>query len=322
MTNVLFMGTPEFARDQLAALWEAREALDLNIVGVVSQPDKPKGRGYKMIPTPTKVYAEERGIAVYQPETLKDGAFADMLAALDPALIVVAAYGRILPPYILDYPKFGCINLHGSLLPEYRGAAPMQRAIMQGKDMVGVTTMFMAEGLDTGNMLEKAEMTLTDDDNFETVHDTLAEIGSELLLSTLTGLENNTIKPIPQDDDLATYAAKIENTDCVIDFKADYRAIFNQIRGLSPFPLAFCRHNGKMLKIIAARPLSDEMLIARGLDITAPCGSVLSLDNGTIVIRCQNGALAVSAVLPEGKSRMLARDFINGRKIAVGDQLT
>ena len=315
--RILFMGTPDFAVPSLKKLSDKH-----TVVGVVTQPDKPKGRHMTLTPPAVKVIAESLSLPVYQPMTLKDGAFQETLDSLHPDAIIVVAYGKILPKYILNYPKFGCINLHGSLLPEYRGAAPMQRAIMQGKDVVGVTTMFMAEGLDTGDMLEKAEMTLTDDDNFETVHDTLAEIGSDLLLSTLTGLENNTIKPISQDDDLATYAAKIENADCVIDFKADYRAIFNQIRGLSPFPLAFCRHNGKMLKIIAARPLSDETLIARGLDITAPYGSVLSLDNGTIVIRCQNGALVVSAVLPEGKSRMLARDFINGRKIAVGDQLT
>ena len=182
--KIIFMGTPEFARDQLAALWEAREALDLNIVGVVSQPDKPKGRGYKMIPTPTKVYAEERGIAVYQPETLKDGAFADTLAALDPALIVVAAYGRILPPYILDYPKYGCINVHGSLLPAYRGAAPIQRALMENWEegaQSGVSIMEIVQALDAGPVYAQEALPLAGHTG-GTLHDALAETGGRLLL--------------------------------------------------------------------------------------------------------------------------------------------
>ena len=311
------MGTPDFAVPSLKLLCDTYD-----VVGVVTQPDKPKGRHMTLTPPPVKVEALARGIEVYQPTTLKDNAFAQELKTLSPDVIVVVAYGKILPKYVLDFPHLGCINLHGSLLPEFRGAAPMQRAIMQGKDVVGVTTMYMAEGLDTGDMLEFASIPLTDDDNFETVHDKLASIGSELLISTLSKLDQNTITPIPQDDSLATYAAKIENADCVIDFSNDYRAVFNQIRGLSPFPLAFCHHNGKMLKIIDARPISEEELKVNNCDLTLPFGTVLSLNQGTILVRAQNGALAISAVLPEGKSRMKARDFINGRKISEGDLLT
>ena len=312
--KVLFMGTPDFAVPSLKKLAES-----YTVVGVVSQPDKPKGRHMTLTPPAVKVAAEELSIPVYQPTTLKDFAFQETLEQLAPDVIVVVAYGKILPKYVLEYPRLGCVNLHGSLLPEFRGAAPMQRAIMQGKDAVGVTTMLMAEGLDTGDMLEVASIPLEDDDNFETVHDKLASIGSKLLVSTLLKLDEGSIVPIPQDDSQATYAAKIENADCVIDFSNDCRAIFNQIRGLSPFPLAFCRHNGKMLKIISARPVDEEKLQRSGCDLTAAVGTVLSLDNNQILVRCKSGAIAISALLPEGKSRMQARDFINGRKVVVGD---
>lgn len=313
--KILFMGTPDFAVPSLKKLADA-----FTVVGVVTQPDKPKGRHMILTPSAVKVAAMEKNIPVFQPTTLKDNAFLDTLTELAPDAIVVVAYGKILPKYILDFPRLGCVNLHGSLLPEFRGAAPMQRAIMQGKEVVGVTTMYMAEGLDTGDMLEKAEMVLTEEDNFETVHDTLAAIGSDLLVSTLEKLKTRTITPTPQDDTLATYAAKIENTDCVLDFSQSAATLFHQIRGLSPFPLAFCRHNGKTLKIIDSRIVDESKLKAS--ELTAPVGTVLSLENGEILVRCGNGALTIRALLPEGKSRMKAKDFINGRKIQKGDLLT
>ena len=312
--KILFMGTPDFAVPSLKKLADA-----FTVVGVVTQPDKPKGRHMTLTPSAVKVAALEKNIPVYQPTTLKDNAFLDTLTELDPDAIAVVAYGKILPKYILEYPRLGCVNLHGSLLPEFRGAAPMQRAIMQGKEVVGVTTMFMAEGLDTGDMLEKAEMVLTEEDNFETVHDTLAAIGSDLLVSTLEKLETHAITPTPQDDALATYAAKIENTDCVLDFSKPAGDLFHQIRGLSPFPLAFCRHNGKTLKIIDSRAVDESKLKAS--ELATPIGTVLSLENGEILVRCGNGALKIRALLPEGKSRMKAKDFINGRKIQKGDLL-
>jgi len=314
--KVLFMGTPDFAVPSLNALLR-----NFTVVGVVTQPDKPKGRHMILTPSPVKVVALEHNIPVFQPQTLKDGAFTETLKDLDPDVIAVVAYGKILPKYILEYPRLGCVNVHGSLLPEFRGAAPMQRAIMQGKDVVGVTTMFMAEGLDTGDMLEKAEMKLTDSDNFETVHDTLAVLGADLLISTIDKLADAAISPQPQDDTLATYAAKIENADCVLNFSSDANNLFNQIRGLSPFPLAFCRHNGKMLKIIDSRPVSENDLMRMNVDHSVPHGTVLSTEKGEILVRCKSGAIRILAVLPEGKSRMMAKDFINGRKIQVGDQL-
>ena len=320
MTNVLFMGTPEFARDQLAALWEAREALDLNIVGVVSQPDKPKGRGYKMIPTPTKVYAEERGIAVYQPETLKDGAFADTLAALDPALIVVAAYGRILPPYILDYPKYGCINVHGSLLPAYRGAAPIQRAIMDGCKETGVTIMYMERGLDTGDMIAKRAVAIEENEDFGSLYAKMGKIGAELLIETIPTLLDGTAGREMQDDTLATYAQKIEKAECAIDFDCDARALHDRIRGLSPAPLAFavlCHgEEAKTVKLVSTAVLSEDGVHGEMGEVTE-----VNAKKGYFSVACKKGVLAVTALVPEGKGRMQAGDFIRGRKIDVGDKL-
>ena len=309
--RILFMGTPDFALFSLRAMVEAGET----IIGVVTQPDKPKGRGYALTPPPVKVYAQERGIPVYQPNTLRGEEFAALLAELAPELIVVAAYGKILPQNVLDYPRHGCINIHGSLLPEYRGAAPMQRAIIDGKRQTGVTTMQMAAGLDTGDMLLVGELPIEENDNFETVHDKLGALGAKVMLCTLEALKNGTLTPIKQDDALATHAAKIEKADCLIDFARDADAVHNQIRGLSPIPLAFTHTpDGKMLKVIASA-VSD-----RATAHATP-GKVLSLEKGRITVACARGTVDLLTVLPEGKKRMSAADFINGRKLCVGDVL-
>ncbi len=308
--RILYMGTPDFAVLPFRVLTE-----NFDVVGVVTQPDKPKGRHMTLTPPAVKVAAMEKNIPVFQPTTLKDGAFQEVLDQLTPDVIVVVAYGKILPKYILDYPKYGCVNLHGSLLPKYRGAAPMQRALIDGEKETGVTTMCMAEGLDTGDMLEIATTPITEEDNFETIHDRLSEMGASLLLSTLHKLKEGSIIPQKQDDALATYAAKIENLDCRIDFSQGAYTVFNQVRGLSPFPLAVCKHNGKMLKVIDCRAQ-----ISRAYP-NAVCGEVVSLDKGCITVKCNDGVIVIRAVLPEGKSRMKASDFINGRKIQVGDIL-
>ena len=308
--RILFMGTPDFALFSLRALVESGE----DVIGVVTQPDKPKGRGYALTPPPVKVYAEEKGLPVYQPATLRGDEFAATLAALDPDLIVVVAFGKILPQNVLDYPKFGCINVHGSLLPEYRGAAPMQRAIIDGKKETGITTMVMADGIDTGDMLLKRKICIETNDNFETVHDKLGICGAETLLDTLKELRAGTLIRQKQDDALATYAAKIEKADCLIDFDRPASAVHDQIRGLSPIPLSFTHTpDGKMLKIIASELVS--------VDHQALAGTVLSLDGGKILVACRDGAVALLTVLPEGKKRMSSSDFINGRKIQVGDLL-
>ena len=194
--RIIFMGTPDFAVPSLRALCEAGE----NVVAVITQPDKPRGRGYVLTPTPVKAYALERGIPVYQPETLRGGAFDDTLRTLAPDLIIVVAYGKILPLSVLSCPPLGCINVHGSLLPALRGAAPMQRAIMDGHPVTGVTTMYMAEGLDTGDMLLREEVEILTDDNFETIHDKLAEAGARTLLATLAALRDGTLVATPQDN--------------------------------------------------------------------------------------------------------------------------
>lgn len=308
--RVLFMGTPDFALFTLRALVEAGE----EIVGVVTQPDKPKGRGYELQPPPVKVYAKAQGIPVYQPTTLRDGAFATELEALAPDVIVVVAYGKILPPYVLGYPKYGCVNVHGSLLPAYRGAAPMQRAIMDGHTETGITTMLMNEGLDTGDMLLTVRVSIGENDNFEDIHDKLGEAGAALLLDTLMGLRKGTVTPLPQDNSLATYAAKIEKKDCLIDFRESAQTVHNTVRGLSPIPLAFTHTpDGKLLKLIESR-----VVCVRGA-LAAP-GTVLSLD-GEVVVACGTGSVAFTRVLPEGKGRMSAADYIRGRRLAVGDIL-
>lgn len=305
------MGTPDFALFSLKGLCEN----GYNVIGVVTQPDKPKGRGYTLAPPPVKVYAEEIGIPVYQPNSLRTEEFASLLAELDPELIAVVAYGKILPKNVLDYPKYGCINVHGSLLPEYRGAAPMQMAIIDGKKTTGITTMFMAEGLDTGDMLLKAECEIAENDNFEIIHDRLGALGAELLRKTVDGLAKNEITPIPQDHSKATHTSKITKEDCLIDFSKDADTVHNLIRGLSPIPLSFTHTpDGKLLKIVESEICERE---SENEDF----GKVISLENGKIRILCARGSINVLKVLPEGKGRMSAADFIRGRKISEGDVL-
>ena len=308
--RILFMGTPDFALFSLKALCEAGE----EVIGVVTQPDKPKGRGYTLTPPPVKVYALEKGLPVYQPATLRGEEFASLLDTLAPELIVVVAYGKILPENVINYPKYGCINVHGSLLPKYRGAAPMQRAIMDGDRVTGITTMYMDVGLDTGDMLLREEIAIEENDNFENIHDKLGACGAALIVKTLEALKNGTAPRIKQDDALATYAAKITKEDCLLNFHADAATVHNQIRGLSPIPLAFTHTpDGKLLKVTESRKLDD----------TAPhaqAGEILSLEGG-ITVACATGSVLLTGVLPEGKSRMPAVDFIRGRKVNVGDIL-
>ena len=308
--KILFMGTPDFAVFSLRSLIEAGH----EICGVVTQPDKPRGRGYTLTPPPVKVEAEKHGVTVYQPSTLRDEAFASLLEELSPDACVVVAYGKILPENVLKFPKYGCINVHGSLLPEYRGAAPMQRAIIDGKTVTGITTMLMDVGLDTGDMLLREEIEILENDNFEDIHDKLGICGASLIVRTVAALEDGSALPVPQDETRATYAAKITKADCIIDFEKDAKAVHDLIRGLSPIPLAFTHTpDGKLLKVTSAR-LSNESKTG------ASAGEVISLTDG-ITVSCGKGAVTLLGVIPEGKSRMSAADFIRGRKIAVGDIL-
>lgn len=304
------MGTPDFALGSLRALYESGE----EIIGVVTQPDKPRGRGYELTPPPVKVYALEKGIDVYQPQTLRGDDFASLLAELDPEMIVVVAYGKILPENVINYPKLGCINVHGSLLPEYRGAAPMQRAIIDGKEKTGITTMYMDVGLDTGDMLLKGECDINENDNFEDIHDRLMALGGEVLLDTVKLIKEGKAVRIKQDDSLSNYAAKIEKADCLIDFSKPAKAVHDQIRGLSPIPLSFTHTaDGKLLKVLEARVNMRE-------GVCGKAGEVVSLDGG-IEVACGEGSVLLLRVLPEGKGRMAAADFVRGRKVSLGDIL-
>ncbi len=307
--RILFMGTPDIAASCLSALLDAGE----EVVAVVTQADRPKGRGYVLTPPPVKVTALARGIPVYQPSSLRDGSFDKTLAALAPDLIAVVAYGKILPPSVLSLPRYGCINVHASLLPKYRGAAPIQRAIMDGERETGVTTMYMAEGLDTGDMLLSEKIAITPDDNFETIHDRMAEVGGRLLLETVRCLREGSAVRTPQNEAEATYAHKIEKADCHLDLTRSARELDPYIRGLSPVPLAFVRRaDGKMLKILRAVPVEGE-----GVP-----GEVLRLDDragGGITVACGEGALLLREILPEGKGRMLAADYVRGRQIQIGE---
>lgn len=306
--QILFMGTPEISAICLKRLVSDGH----NVVGVVTAEDKPRGRKMLMTPTETKRAAEELSIPVVTPKTLRDDEFAGELSRFAPDMIVVVAYGKILPKSVIDYPKYGCINLHVSLLPKYRGAAPMQRAIMAGESETGVTVMYMDEGLDTGDIISVKSFPITDEDNFETIHDKSAEIGSELLSSTITEIAEGRAVRKKQDEGLATYAKKIEKTDAKIDFSKSASELDCIIRGTTPIPGAFAYLRGKMLKICKARP-----------DLTKKgnAGEVVSLDCGEITVCCGDGALVISAVIPEGKSKMSAADFIRGRKIEKGDIL-
>ncbi len=309
--KILFMGTPDFAVPTLKALVDN----GYDVIGAITQPDKPRGRGYQLMPPPVKVYAIENNIPVYQPTTLKGDEFAALLESIDPEVIVVVAYGKILPLNVLEYPKYGCVNVHGSLLPEYRGAAPMQRAIIDGKTETGITTMLMAAGLDTGDMLLKEAVEIGEDDNFEDIHDRLSFVGASLLIKTLKGLEAGELTPEKQDDSMSTYAAKIEKSDCLLDFSKDAKVLHDLIRGLSPIPLSFAHTpDGKLLKVVKSKLFDAEK--------TLKClpGTVIEVGED-IRVACGKGIISFLTVIPEGKGRMSAADFVRGRKISVGDVL-
>ena len=308
--KIMFMGTPDISATCLKALIDGGE----DVIAVVTGQDKPRGRGNKMMPTPTKALAESAGIPVYTPATLRDGSFDTVLADINPDIIIVVAYGKILPASVINYPRYGCLNVHVSLLPKYRGAAPMQRAIIDGEPETGVTIMQMDEGLDTGDIISQVSFPILPEDNFETIHDESAEVGAELLLKTLKDIRAGVAVRTPQDGSLATYAKKIEKEDCKIDFSLSASILDCRIRGTTPIPGAFCYHGGKMLKIFKATPTNGK----------GKPGEVIALDpkgEGSFTVACAEGALAVTGVIPEGKGRMSAGDFIRGRKIALGDIL-
>ncbi|MBO7197025.1 MAG: methionyl-tRNA formyltransferase [Clostridia bacterium] len=310
MKNIMFMGTPEISATCLSQLI----ADGHGICAVITREDKPRGRGNVMTPTPVKTLALEHGIPVHTPATLRDEAFAELLDTYKPEIIVVVAYGKILPMNVIEYPKFGCVNLHVSLLPKYRGAAPMQRAIMEGESETGVTVMYMAEGLDTGDIISVEKFPILPEDDFEAIHDRSAEVGGRLLSKTIEEIYNGTAERIQQDDSLACYAKKVEKEDCKINFTLSAKKLDCIIRGVTPIPGAFAYHNGKMLKINKARPIEGKGRPGEVIDLS-------DKGEGYVTIACGEGALRVTVLIPEGKGKMAAGDFARGRKIALHDIL-
>lgn len=312
MMKILFMGTPSFASAALEAIYKS--GFGGGIVGVVTKPDAPQNRGHKLAPSDVKVKAAELDLPVYQPETLKDGAFADVLQKLSPDVIVVAAYGKILPKYVLDAPRYGCVNIHGSILPKYRGAAPIQRAIIDGEREIGVTVMQMNEGLDTGDMLLSRSITF-ENESFGEIYEKLARLGGEMIVETLENIESGALSPIKQDGSLSTYAPKIERDEYKLDFSLSAERIKNKIRALSPSPLAVSRLNGKILKIVSAAASDDDNIGDNG-EIVA----LSQKGDGYVDVKTGSGTLRILRVVPEGKKEMSAGDFVRGRGCSVGDR--
>ncbi len=308
--KILFMGTPEFAVVSLDALVAAGH----EICGVVTKKDTPQGRKMRLTPPPVKVRAEELGLPVFQPDTLRDGAFASLLLRLDPEVIVVVAFGKILPASVLAYPPLGCINVHGSLLPEYRGAAPMQRSLMDGRETVGVTTMKMDEGMDTGDMLLTRTYRPGKDECFGSVSAALARLGADALTETLEKLAAGTLVPIPQDNSRATVAPKIGKEEETLDFSLPARTLHNRIRALSPSPLCrTCTPGGSFLKIVSSTLPS--------LSAEGEAGEVLSDENRLLVLCGDGEVLEITELIPEGRQKMKAADYLRGRKLKKGDLL-
>ncbi len=303
--RIVFMGTPDFAVPSLEALLTKHE-----VVLVITQPDKPKGRGKKMVFSPVKECALAHGIPVLQPEKVKDPAFIAELRTYAPDLIAVAAFGQILTEPILEMPKYGCINVHGSLLPKYRGAAPMQWAIIDGETVTGITTMYMAKGLDSGDMLLKAEVEIAPSDTFQEVHDKMAEEGAKLLLKTLDGLEQGTISRIEQNHDEATYAPMITKETGHIDWSKNGADIINLMRGLDPAPAAYTEYEGEVLKLFWAETME-------GAENT-PCGTVISVGKKGFAVQCGDGALFIKELQARGGKRMAADAYLRGHEIKEG----
>ena len=304
--RVIFMGTPDFAVPSLEALLTKHE-----VVLVVTQPDKPKGRGKKMVPTPVKACALEHGIPVLQPEKVKEPKFVEQLRSYEPDLIAVTAFGQILSEPILEMPKYGCINVHGSLLPKYRGAAPMQWSIIDGEKVTGITTMYMAKGLDSGDMLLKAEVEITDEDTFATIHDKMAVTGANLLLDTLDQLEAGTLERIPQDHDAATYAPMITKETGHIDWSKNRQDIINLIRGLNPVPAAYTIYEEVVLKIFGA-VISDVQAD------DAANGEIVAVVKKGFVVKCGDGCLLITEVQARGGKRMMTDAYLRGHAMKEG----
>lgn len=304
--KIIYMGTPDFAVLPLKALYEDGHEIAL----VVTQPDKPKGRGHKLTPPPVKEFAIQNNLSVYQPESCKTDETHEYLKSFDADIFIVAAYGQILPQRILDIPRYGCINIHASLLPKYRGAAPIQWSIINGETVTGVTTMQMNAGLDTGDMLAKEEVVIADSDTCETLHDKLAIAGVNTIRRTLAQIDSGTLKAEKQDDSLSTYAPMINKTTGYIDFSKPAITIYNLVRALNPYPYAQALYEDVRFKVIGAT-VCDK-------DFNAENGEIIDVTSDGILVSCGVGSLLITDVQFEGKKKMPVSEFIKGNEIKKG----
>lgn len=305
--KILYMGTPDFAVLPLEKLISAGH----EIVGVITREDKPKGRGMKVLMTPVKECALTHNIPVFQPTTLKDNAVADILSELSPELIAVVAYGKILPKYILDFPKYGCINLHGSLLPKYRGSAPIQRAVLDGEKVSGVTTMLMNEGMDTGDILQIREVAISETDTSESLFEKLSVVGAELLAETVDAHSRGEITPVPQNETEATYAPPIKKEDAKISWNDSSENILNLIRGSFSWPIAFTDSDIGRIKVYEAVKA----------DAKGEVGKVLELTCSGLVIGTGSGSIAISRFQVESGKRMTPAEYFRGHPSIIGTYL-
>ncbi|MBQ1955543.1 MAG: methionyl-tRNA formyltransferase [Clostridia bacterium] len=312
--RILFMGTPEFASAQLEYLAKN----NYNVVGVVCRPDSAKNRGMKLVYPAVKTCALEflpENTPIYQPETYKEGAAQYILDETKPDIIVVVAYGRILPKYVLDYPKFGCINLHGSILPRYRGAAPIQRAIMNGDKVTGLSLMYLSEGMDEGDVIDTVETEILPDETYGELSERLAHLGAEFLARGIDRIVSGEAVAVPQNNELATHAAMIEKSEAKLDFSLSAEKVYNTFRAVTPNPGATTLRNGKLLRVNAMKLYGGE--IPEGI---AP-GTVFCPTKKTAAVACTLGAVELLRLSPEGKKETAIADLINGRQIAAGDIL-
>ena len=319
--RIVFMGTPDFSVPALKALVEAGH----QVIAVVTQPDKPKGRGKEVQMTPVKIQAMEYGIPVYQPAKVREASFVEVLKGLEADVYVVIAFGQILPKAVLELPKYGCINIHASLLPKYRGAAPIQWCVIDGERETGITTMMMDVGLDTGDMLEKAVIPIEEKETGGSLHDKLSMAGGDLILSTLKKLEEGTLVRTPQTDEGTCYAKMLTKSLGDIAWNQDAVSIERLIRGLNPWPSAYTMWNGKTIKIWAADVIAGreaaEFLSESGVPAetgTAP-GTVVCSDKRGLVVCTGGGLLSIRELQMEGKKRMDTPAFLRGYPIPAGD---
>lgn len=305
--KIIFMGTPDFAAASLEALIASRH----EIQAVVTQPDKPKGRKGELTPSPVKVIAKREGIKVYQPLKVRDEEFVKTLRAYNPDVMVVVAFGQIIPLSILKMPKFGCVNIHGSLLPKYRGAAPIQWAVLDGEKETGITTILMDEGIDTGDILLKKTIKIDTDETSGSLFDKLMALGAETILETLDELEKGSLTPIKQGESPTAYAKMLTKAMGLIDFTRPAKELDCFVRGMNPWPSAYTLLSGKTLKLWKVRAVEG----------SGKAGSVINIDKESFTVACGEGAIEVLEVQLEGKKRMSAGDFLKGSTLNIGQEL-